>query len=462
MDGLEIAEINLSGLEFSKRIDSEYYKKKFLSFEIIVQRKIPKQLKDLASFLIGPFGSSYDTGNYVGSSDYRYVRGQDVKPFILKDVQPRFIDKVDYDRLSKYALKQDDILVSVVGTLGNACVVQQKDLPAIFSCKSTVIRTTNVNPYFLISYLNSKYGRDMLLRQERGAIQKGLNLDDLKNLPIPLFSDAFQNLIEAIIKSALEKTEESKALYKQAENILNDELGFNDFTLNNNSTAITNFSQSFGFSGRLDAEFYQAKYDDIEDKLKMYKHGTKSIESVCNLYDANFLPKDNQQYNYVELSDIGAIGNIVDASVDNGMNLPSRARRVIKKGNVIVASVEGSMDRCALVDERYHNAICSTGFYVVDSTQINSETLLLLFKNKFIQLLLRKNCSGTILTALNKLEFLKLQIPLIDIRVQKDIKKIIQDLNSLSLMSDELFEKAKQAVEMAIEQDEETALKWLK
>ena len=54
--------------------------------------------------------------------------------------------------MSKYALKVDDILVSVVGTLGNACIVRKKDISAIFSCKSKVIRTNAVNPYFQMNF----------------------------------------------------------------------------------------------------------------------------------------------------------------------------------------------------------------------------------------------------------------------------------------------------------------------
>ena len=65
----------------------------------------------------------------------------------------------------------NDILISVVGTLGNACIVQKEEIPAIFSCKSTVIKAKRVDPFYLLSYLNSKYGKTLLLRKERGAIR---------------------------------------------------------------------------------------------------------------------------------------------------------------------------------------------------------------------------------------------------------------------------------------------------
>ncbi len=147
------------------------------------------RLSDVASFLIGPFGSSFDTNNYLENGKYRYVRGQDVKPFILKEDDNRYVPKADFIRLNKYALKAGDILLSVVGTIGNASIVQDKNLPSIFSCKSTVIRTKELPSAYILAWLNCTYGKQLLCRRERGAVQKGLNLEDLRSLPVPLLGD---------------------------------------------------------------------------------------------------------------------------------------------------------------------------------------------------------------------------------------------------------------------------------
>lgn len=172
MDGLECSEVFFSELDFSNRLDAEYYQKLHLKYKTRIESIKHNRLDSFADFLIGPFGSAYNTSNYVEFSEYRYIRGQDVKPFELQSTSARYMAKEDYDRLSKYALKPGDILVSVVGTIGNTCIVSEKDVPGIFSCKSTVIRVKNINPFYLTCYLNSKYGRSLLLRQERGAIQK--------------------------------------------------------------------------------------------------------------------------------------------------------------------------------------------------------------------------------------------------------------------------------------------------
>lgn len=79
MDGLECSEILKSELEFSGRIDAEYYQKKYLAYQDIINRHDVLPLFKIADFLIGPFGSAYDTSSYVEQSDYRYIRGQDVK-----------------------------------------------------------------------------------------------------------------------------------------------------------------------------------------------------------------------------------------------------------------------------------------------------------------------------------------------------------------------------------------------
>lgn len=68
MDGLECSEIKKSELEFSGRTDAEYYQKKFLQYQNIIEAHNILPLSKVADFLIGPFGSAYDTSLYVEQS----------------------------------------------------------------------------------------------------------------------------------------------------------------------------------------------------------------------------------------------------------------------------------------------------------------------------------------------------------------------------------------------------------
>ena len=134
--------------------------------------------------------------------------------------------------------------------------------------------------------------------------------------------------------------------------------------------------------------------------------------------------------------------------------MPSRARRFVKAGQVIISSVEGSLEKCALITEEFDSSICSNGFYVIDSKKINSETLLVLFKSTLMQTLMKQSCSGTILTAISKDEFLNLTLPIIDIETQEKIAAQIQKSFALRRESKQLLETAKAKVEYAIENGE--------
>ena len=181
-----------------------------------------------------------------------------------------------------------------------------------------------------------------------------------------------------------------------------------------------------------------------------------------NIYDKNYVPQDDKKYKYIELANIRENGIIDDVETYEGIDLPTRARRKIKEGQVLVSSIEGSLSSCALVTKDFNGAICTNGFYVVDADEINSETLLVLIKSWLIQEVLKRECSGTILTSINKADFSRIRLPMVDAVTQKDIKKMIVESYNLRQRSKILLEKATKSVEIAIECGEKTAIEFLK
>lgn len=141
--------------------------------------------------------------------------------------------------------------------------------------------------------------------------------------------------------------------------------------------------------------------------------------------------------------------------------MKARARRKVEAGQVIISSIEGSLQSCALITDEFNGALCSTGFYILTSESLNPETLLVLFKSEPIQMLMRQRCSGTILTAISKDELLSMPLPKIDDEVQEVIAEKVQESFSLRRQSKQLLENAKHAVEVAIEQGEDEAMRWL-
>lgn len=444
-------------------MDSEYYKKIYTEYEDKLFLQANDKLKNKASFLIGPFGSAYDTSNYTEVPVYRYVRGQDVKPFVLKDIEPRYMTKEDYERLKKYALKPKDILVSVVGTLGNACIVKDCDVPAIFSCKSTVIRAEEINPYYLVAYLNSKYGRTLLLRNERGAIQKGLNLDDLKELDIPLFSNDFYMQVQNLLISADTCLEQAKMLYIEAETTLEKELGFDSYVEPKEICSIKSFSEAFGKSGRLDAEYYQEKFDVLFERLAKYNtkrlvdivNISKSIEPGSDYYTDEGIP-------FIRVSDLSKYGVSEPAihllkGTDNSLGIP------YPKKDTILLSKDGSVGIAYKLEKDADFVTSGALLHLTlkKDADVLPDYLTLVLNSKIVQMQAERDAGGSIIQHWKPSEIKNVVIPVIDMKMQEKIAQQIQLSFSLRTQADKMLNDAIRAVEIAVESGEKAALNFL-
>lgn len=158
-------------------------------------------------------------------------------------------------------------------------------------------------------------------------------------------------------------------------------------------------------------------------------------------------------YSYIELSDIKISLGVVDsASNIQTENLPTRARRIVKEGNVIVSSISGSLESSALITKKQEDFLCSTGFYVLDLKDVYlPEVLLLLMKSWPIQLLLERGCSGTILNSISKAELMKIPLPKINEEKQKQISELLKGAHKSYHRARELLGETVEVIEKKIE-----------
>ena len=390
---------------------------------------------------------------YYNKGKYPFIRVGDVKEYVDFDN----CIKVPFDILHKYPTlkhcKKGDIVLTKGGTIGLAGLITQdccvtRDLIFI---NSSVLKEDDYICLYL--FLSTKFSYNQLIRSSSQSVQPHLTITLVKDISLFKYSSQFKSIVSQLYKKSTELTEKSKNLYHQAEELLLETIGLKDFKPSEKGTNIKSFKESFLGTGRLDAEYYQPKYEDYIQLTKSYSGGFDLLQTVCTLKDSNFTPEETKEYQYIELSDIGKSGNITGCTFAKGNELPSRARRRINANDIIVSSIEGSLESCALVTKDYDNALCSTGFYVINSRIINSETLLVLFKSEVMQNILKQNCSGTILTAINKTEFLQIPIPLIYIEIQQQIAELIEESFYLRGESERLLEEAKEMVEREIEKE---------
>ena len=366
------------------------------------------------------------------------------------------------EEYEKLRLNKGDVLIIRTNgnpsLVGKAAVVLENTEYAFASYLFRVIPNEKIDPEVLVTFLNCKYGRLEIDKNSIKGNQTNFSPAKFRDINIPVFGEKLRKIIKETVIKAYDEKCAANQLFAKAEKDLNESLQIQ--TENQLSPVVSEkfILESFRATGRLDAEYYQPKYESIEKALNT----KETVDSLCDLHDDNYVPEQLKHYRYIELSDIGSFGEITDAEIYQGSDLPIRAKRKVKSGQVIVSSIEGSLQSCALITDEFDGAICSTGFYVIDSDKLTPETLLVLFKSYPIQELLKQRCSGTILTSINKEDFQVLPTPEIGIDIQNVITKKVNDSFSLRRKSKQLLDAAKRAVEIAIEQDEETAITWLK
>lgn len=453
LEGLEISEVWLSDIDLGDRIDADFFTKENIQIENKLKEHKAVELRSFASFVASAFYPAATQLYEIG--DTPFIRCVDCinYPLITKKQDTSFekIPKAFVEENNGISLlNKNDIVITKVGSPCFASIIYEHDVVALSRTVMGVKDIHGINPYYLLAFLRSKYGFTQLLRARELTIQYQLTLERVKRVLVYLPDDDFQISIESIIKKSIEKQMLSQMIYSDAENMLLAELGLKGWQPNNNSINIKQLKDSFLASGRMDAEYYLPKYEDYASFIRKHKNGADLLGNICTLNEKNFNPLENSEYKYIELSNIGNSGEITGCTTSIGAELPSRARRLVRTNDVIVSSIEGSLQSVALVTNEYDKAICSTGFYVVKSDMINPETLMVLFKSEPIQNLLKQGCSGTILTAIGRNELQSIVMPKIRNEVQTEIAEYVQKSISLRNEAKQLLESAKLKVEDVI------------
>lgn len=448
------------------RFDAEHYQRKYEQIDEAITKKNHCVLRELLAMpVITGHTPSMKIERFYGG-EISFVKTDNLRENKIVDVFTDYLTAEGNEDIKSSALEADDVIVTIIGAtfdvVGRSAIVRESHLPANINQNIALIRLdkAKINPTYFNAYLNTKYGRGSLHHHSRQTEQVNLNCREVERVLVPLFKQ-LEAGIESLSTKADTAAEQAALIYSKAETKLLATLGMASFSPSAERINIKSFKDSFSVTGRLDAEYYQPKYEDYQAQVFAYPSGWQPLMHACNLRDSNFAPDDFTAYKYIELADIDNYGGITGCTEALGNELPSRARRLVETGDVLISSIEGSLSSCAIVTKEMEAALCSTGFYVINSQQINSETLLVLFKSPLMQNLLKQGCSGTILTAINKTEFQNIPVPIIEGDAQIQIAALVKESFSLKAESEHLLDVAKRAVEIAIEQDENAGMAYI-
>mgnify|MGYP001559096596 CR=1 FL=1 len=446
--------IQKSQLEGAKRLDAEYYQPEYLALQKNLEKtKSITQWGDIeGKFITGPFGSEFNTDNYVQEGKYRYVRGKDVKEFFPTDEDNVYVPKEDYERLKKYSLLKGDVLVSVVGTPGIGAIVDSKLLPAIFSCKSTVYRTRSINTFYFIAYLNSSYGRKLLERSVRGAVQTGLNIDDLRDLPVFLPSTDVQEEIGDMVRDAKKTLDESKSLYVQAENVLLEELGLKDFKTDEDLYSIVNFSD-IKAANRMDAEYFQPKYEKIISVSRA--HGGMALGELVTIkkgFEPGADAYEDEGKLFIRVSSISK-HELIDKDqkyISQKLYEELKKEYEPKKGEILLTK-DASPGVAYALDTNVEGIISSAILRLKLKEEINPDYLALCINSVVGQMQVERDAGGSVIAHWKPEQVKNMLVPILPKATQEKIAELVQESHIARKKAKELLEEAKRKVEELIE-----------
>jgi hypothetical protein len=389
---------------------------------------------------------------------YRYVRGRDVKPFFILDDDNAYIPEKHFKQLSKYRLACRDLLISVVGTLGNCALVTRDVGEAIFSCKSTAFRYTEEDtdfPYYLVAYLNSRVGSSFLERLPRGAVQTGLNLDDLKAIPILQPGREAKELIARLVQEAEQVRWESKRLLAEAETELVKTLALQKI----NMTTCLHYSQKFSqlqAASRFGAEYFMpCKQRVVEALAAMPGCDLRTYyRSVRELFEATTAPHGEQVRNF-DLTD--ALNPVLDDSHEPMLAIDvGSTKKKLRTGDVVISRLRSYLREIALVRTTPEvPAVGSSEFIVLRPCydakgNISPETLFIYLRSLPVQTILKWSQDGSQHPRFNEDDLLAIPVPHAVKRISPRLDALVNKSLQARAKAAHLLERAKAEVERIV------------
>ncbi|MBQ9246662.1 restriction endonuclease subunit S [bacterium] len=111
-----------------------------------------------------------------------------------------YVDDETQKSISRYIVNSNDVIISIVGTIGLTAIIGETLNNA--NLTENCVKLTNltqITPEFLLLFLRSKIGQELINKSTVGAVQAKLPIKNIQAIKVPIFSDIeFNNYIKSI------------------------------------------------------------------------------------------------------------------------------------------------------------------------------------------------------------------------------------------------------------------------
>lgn len=181
---------------------------------------------------------------------------------------------VDSDEVAGLHVKENTVLVSRSGTIGNT-VLADKTLSRCLVSEDSIRLECCARPGYVYAYLRTKVGRDIVRSNTFGAVIQHVEPDHLRTLPIPNAPEDVQEQIDELVMASYRLRDESNELIDEATRLLVEALGLPDIGKFMSDTVaddgVCHFTTKLSdLDGRLDGSYHIPQVRNIVEHLRMH------------------------------------------------------------------------------------------------------------------------------------------------------------------------------------------------
>jgi len=281
--------IECKNLAFGLRLDPEFYRPDYL--------ELRKKLKKIGTHSL--LEIKEDIGYGLQAEPEYLKQGVDyIRALNLKDIGiSGEILKIDQNQIpsANYLGVEGDVLITRSGAnCGDTGIIEDGFIGATYGSYIIRIRVKNLNPFFVLAFLQSKYGRFQTIQIRTGLAQPNLSIPYIENLiQIPRnISNKIQNKTEILLKTAFQKQREIISLYKEMGQELLERMKWDKVDIKHTLDYSTTSKDIFG-NERVDPEFYQPKFRNLIKHLK--KSGSIKLGNFCPIIKRGVSPQYSEE-----------------------------------------------------------------------------------------------------------------------------------------------------------------------
>jgi len=368
----------------------------------------------------------------------------------------KYCNILSKDEFESLILKKDDVLIC--RTNGNPNLVGRTALVAEdteFAYASYLFKirpkTDIINSATLVAFLSSKYGRKEIDKYSMTSNQTNFSPAKFREIDIPLFSSQINNDIEKLYYTAFGKLKLSENIYRQAEELLLETIGLKDFNPSQEKVNVKSFKESFLETGRLDAEYYQPKYEELIKHIETFETERlskilcikKSIEPGSDAYETEGIP-------FIRVANLSKFGlTDTDIYLDKVKfgNLDLKPKK-----DTILLSKDGSVGIAYKIEQDLDVITSGALLHLtVKNKDFLPDYVTLVLNSEVVKMQAERDAGGSIIQHWKPSEIEQVIIPKIPMSTQQQISALIQESFALRKESERLLVEAKEMVEREIE-----------